>query len=357
MSQNDYVVSDQDGASFLVDINAILQAIATGNSGDTAPATTYAGLIWLDTADTKIKRRNQANDGWVILGDLDAQYMGLLSRSGGAMSGVLQLDKGADIASGATVDLGNATGNSVTITHSSGTTAITSLGGTTALQAGTIMDLTFSISGGTLTLTHNATSLYIPGGNNLPLSDKDKLRVRKTSDSSANWEVIGATKANGAPLALANGSVNQAALATGVAGTGPTLMAYLAANQVIANSTVTRLLSFTELKDSTGTFASGRWTPDVPGTYLIVSQALWNAPGARSQAFTYIYKNSSPVGQARSALETLTTTSQLVVAEVEVNGTTDFIDFYVFQASGANLAVVGGSQQDTYIHGTLVRAA
>jgi len=203
MSQHDYTISDQNGASFLADLLGLTQAIVTNNSGTTAPSTTYAGMIWLDTTENKIKRRNQDNDGWVILGDLDEEFMGLLSRAGGAMSGVLQLKKSTDIASGATTDLGTADGNDITITHSSGTVAITSFGGATSLQAGTVMDVTFSISGGTLSLTHNATSMFVPGGNNLPLADKDKLRVRKTSDSSANWEVIGVTKADGSPLVAA----------------------------------------------------------------------------------------------------------------------------------------------------------
>jgi len=204
MTQKSYTVADQDGASFLVTINEILEAVATGNSGATAPAETQPGLIWLDTADSKIKRRNQADDDWVILGDLDEEFMGLLSRAGGAMSGVLQLKKSTDIVAGATTDLGNADGNSVTVTHSSGTVAITSFGGASSLQAGTVMDVTFSISGGTLSLTHNATSMVIPGSANLsPLANGDKLRVRKASDSSANWEVIGVTKADGSPLVAA----------------------------------------------------------------------------------------------------------------------------------------------------------
>ncbi|MCA9333647.1 hypothetical protein KC963_01235, partial [Candidatus Saccharibacteria bacterium] len=45
------------------------------------------------------------------------------------MTGLFKTVKGADIASAATVDLGTATGNSVDVTHSTGTTAITSLGG------------------------------------------------------------------------------------------------------------------------------------------------------------------------------------------------------------------------------------
>jgi hypothetical protein len=120
---------------------------------------------------------------------------------------VLQLDKSSDIVAAATTDLGTATGNSVTVTHASGTLAITSFGAATDLQAGTVIDVTLSISGGTLTLTHNATSLYIPGGLNLTLADKDVLRLQKTSDSNAYWKVVGGVKADGTPLVSTSASI------------------------------------------------------------------------------------------------------------------------------------------------------
>jgi hypothetical protein len=207
MSQHDYVISDQDGASFLVDLLALCSAIVTQNAGDTEPSTTYPHMFWVDTSANKIKQRNEANDAWVEIGDLDSVGWGKLARSGGAMAGVLQLDKSSDIVAAATTDLGTATGNSVTVTHASGTLAITSFGAATDLQAGTVIDVTLSISGGTLTLTHNATSLYIPGGLNLTLADKDVLRLQKTSDSNAYWKVVGGVKADGTPLVSTSASI------------------------------------------------------------------------------------------------------------------------------------------------------
>jgi hypothetical protein len=201
MSQHDYVISDQDGASFLVDLLALSSAIVTQNAGDTAPATTYPHMFWVDTSANKIKQRNEANDAWVEIGDLDSVGWGKLARSGGAMAGVLQLGKSTDIVAAATTDLSAATGNSVTVTHASGTLAITSFGAATDLQDGTVLEVTFSIAAGTLSVTHNATSLYIPGGANLTLTDKDVLRLQKTSDSNAYWKLIGGQKADGTPFA------------------------------------------------------------------------------------------------------------------------------------------------------------
>jgi hypothetical protein len=69
-------------------------------------------------------------------------------------------------------------------------TAITSFGAASSLQSGTIIHCRASVTNGTLSLTHNATSLKIPGSTNLTLADGDMFDVRKTSDSSAYWEVI-----------------------------------------------------------------------------------------------------------------------------------------------------------------------
>ena len=108
----------------------------------------------------------------------------------------LGFKKGSDITSAATVDLGTATGNTVDVTHSTGTTAITSLGGA-SLQAGTEIETRFVISGGTLTLTHHATNLYLAGGTNITLANGDVIRWRKMHSSNAEWKMVGGVKADG----------------------------------------------------------------------------------------------------------------------------------------------------------------
>lgn len=65
MSQSDYTIADQDGASFLVDINNQLAAIVSNNSGATEPTTTYAYQWWADTSSDTLKQRNAANSAWI----------------------------------------------------------------------------------------------------------------------------------------------------------------------------------------------------------------------------------------------------------------------------------------------------
>jgi len=68
MSQaTDYSLANQSGAAFRAELNSILAAVASLNSGDTEPSTTYAHMLWMDTANNVVKKRNAGNDGWVIL--------------------------------------------------------------------------------------------------------------------------------------------------------------------------------------------------------------------------------------------------------------------------------------------------
>ena len=62
---NDLVIDDDDGAGFLADINSLLTAILTCNSGDTAPATKVPYMFWAQGSTDTLWQRNANNDGWI----------------------------------------------------------------------------------------------------------------------------------------------------------------------------------------------------------------------------------------------------------------------------------------------------
>lgn len=70
MSQHDYVLDNQAGAAFRADLNNALAAIVSQNSGASAPATTYAYMLWADTTTGLLKIRNAANSAWITIGQL-----------------------------------------------------------------------------------------------------------------------------------------------------------------------------------------------------------------------------------------------------------------------------------------------
>lgn len=71
MSTHDYVINNQTAPAFRSDLNNALAAIATNNSGSSAPSTTYGGLWWFDTSANLLKIRNAANSAWVTVGEFD----------------------------------------------------------------------------------------------------------------------------------------------------------------------------------------------------------------------------------------------------------------------------------------------
>ena len=66
MSQHDYLIADQNGLSFLADLNAALAAIQTTNSG-TEPAVTRPYMPWADSVAGVLKIRNAEDNAWVSL--------------------------------------------------------------------------------------------------------------------------------------------------------------------------------------------------------------------------------------------------------------------------------------------------
>jgi len=70
MAQHDYDVANADGATVRADLNSLFEAIATQNSGATAPGTTFAFMYWFDTANSLLKQRNSANNAWVTVASL-----------------------------------------------------------------------------------------------------------------------------------------------------------------------------------------------------------------------------------------------------------------------------------------------
>lgn len=114
-----------------------------------------------------------------------------LDKTGGSLSGALNLAATIDIASATTTAIGAVNSNSVQIT---GTVSITSLG---VAAAGVNRTVTFA---GALTLTHNATSLILPGGANITTSVGDVAVF--VSLGAGSWRCTGYMRASGQALVV-----------------------------------------------------------------------------------------------------------------------------------------------------------
>lgn len=68
MTQTDGNVANQTFPSFRSDLNNILESLITKFAGASAPSTTFANMWWIDTTNSLIKIRDNANTAWITVG-------------------------------------------------------------------------------------------------------------------------------------------------------------------------------------------------------------------------------------------------------------------------------------------------
>lgn len=95
----DYSLANQSGLAFRTELNSILAAVVSQNSGATAPSTTYAHQLWIDTgvSPALLKLRNAANSAWITVGDATATNLGLASLAGATFTGDITLNAQSDV--------------------------------------------------------------------------------------------------------------------------------------------------------------------------------------------------------------------------------------------------------------------
>lgn len=159
---------------------------------------------------------------------------------------------------------------------------------------------------------------------------------------------------------LANGSVTQAKMASGVAGNGPAFAAYPSAAQSFTSGTETKVQYNTEVFDTASCYdpATYRFTPNVAGYYSITAALGFNLSSATSGM--KLYKNGAPgVGtpfQFGQILNNVNIIGVSATGLVYLNGSTDFVEVYARQDTGStnsNYSLQGLTQ----FTGALVRAA
>lgn len=80
-------------SAFRGDYNNMLTAVLSCFTGPDAPPQLFAGMLWVDTAVTPklLKQRNTANTAWIVRGQVDIDYGGLLPLLGGTMTGPIDM--------------------------------------------------------------------------------------------------------------------------------------------------------------------------------------------------------------------------------------------------------------------------
>lgn len=220
----------------------------------------------------------------------------------------------ASVASATTT---NVLGQDAIFVSVTGTTTITSLGtGTKTLK---IVRFT-----GALTLTHNATSLILPGGANITTAAGDTMIV--VSDASSNARVVSYQRAAVVPYA------STPAFSANKNGS----------DQTISSSSATKVSFGTEAFDNGSYFDAAtnyRWTPPA-GIVHISAKAYIASISAGDDINLLLYKNGS-LHKYLMAGESINGAVHLGGSTVEsVNGT-DYFEIYIDSSSDTSYSVEG----------------
>jgi len=88
MSQvTDYTIANDTGANVRSDINAVLGAIQTLNSGSSDPSANVAFQLSVNTTSNLLKIRNAANNGYITIGNVTQANLGLAPLAGAIFTG------------------------------------------------------------------------------------------------------------------------------------------------------------------------------------------------------------------------------------------------------------------------------
>jgi len=154
-----------------------------------------------------------------------------------------------------------------------------------------------------------------------------------------------------------SGSVSQSMLASGVAGTGPAFLVGSSGGQTLTAASWNKIALNTETYDTANCFnpSTYRFTPNVAGYYQVSGNVSILATTASDTNILGFYKNGSEfVRGSRGAALASSNIAVAGSALVYLNGSTDYIELYVFSAAANTLE---NNPTYSYMSGCLVRAA
>lgn len=129
----------------------------------------------------------------------------------------------------------------------------------------------------------------------------------------------------------------------------PAFSAYRNSSQTISSTTWTKLDLGAEDFDTNGNFASSRFTPTVAGYYqLSCGYGVYAVPTAIQLA---VYKNGSQYRVLEQSPGSTSAVSGSIL--VYLNGSTDYVEFYVNLGTGESLP----ASANTWATGCLMRPA
>ena len=143
-----------------------------------------------------------------------------------------------------------------------------------------------------------------------------------------------------------------------VSGNMPAFSAYLSSNQTISTGTDTKVQFNTEVFDTNSCYdntTNYRFTPTVAGYYEVTVSVRDNTGAATGTIRAQIFKNGSAYTTS-IANNTTNGMTSLATNLIYMNGSTDYLEGYIFQNSGSSM-LCHGLQVYTYFQAAMVRTS
>lgn len=155
---------------------------------------------------------------------------------------------------------------------------------------------------------------------------------------------------NGNDLFNSDGSGN-VTLSAGAMKNTPAFHVTRSGNQSISNDTLTKIQWNNEILDSNNAFDSStnyRFTPQVSGQYYFCMHTRLNTDTDTENNYHAIRKNGSDIVQ--SYFKQVYYNGVECSTIVSLNGSSDYIEFFIYQASGGSKDL-DSNNQNTYAYG------
>lgn len=150
-----------------------------------------------------------------------------------------------------------------------------------------------------------------------------------------------------------------AAVTLATLGNGPCFSAYPSAAQSVPSSTYVKVQFNTKEYDTNTNYDSTnyRFTPTVAGYYLITSLILFTSQSnSTTGIYSVLYKNGSIYRYQQQASSTVGC-SVFNSQTIYLNGSTDYVEHYVYQNSGGTCNICINGMTYNYFQAALVRGA